>query len=56
MELINTKKMKDSQFCSLCEKDRKHVIVTYEDINESNEPYTFEMKRCKSCGNETTLM
>lgn len=56
MEVINTKKMKDPQFCSLCEKDRKHVIVTYEDLNDNNETYNFEMKRCKSCGNETTYM
>lgn len=56
MELVNTKKIKDTQFCNLCEKDRKHVIVTYKDVNESNEQYTFEMKKCKSCGKETKFV
>lgn len=56
MELINTKKMKDPQFCSLCEKDRKHVIVTYEDINDNEETYTYDVKKCKSCGNETSII
>lgn len=56
MELINSKKLKEAEFCELCEKERKHLIVTYQDMNENNEPYTVEMKRCKSCGREQELI
>lgn len=56
MELIRTKNMKEQVFCNICEKDRKHVLATYEGINENNEPYTLEFQRCKSCGNEKELM
>jgi hypothetical protein len=55
VELINTKKIKEPEFCNLCEKDRKHLLLTYQDVNENNEPYTFEMKKCKSCGCETNF-
>ncbi|MGL6107788.1 hypothetical protein [Romboutsia sp.] len=56
MELINTKNMKKQVFCTVCEKDRKHVLATYQGINENNESYNVDFQRCKSCGNEKELV
>ncbi|WP_278683670.1 hypothetical protein [Paraclostridium bifermentans] len=56
MEILKTKKLKESVFCSNCEKERKHTIVTYQNINENNEESIVEMRRCKACGKEQSLM
>ncbi|MGL5315332.1 MAG: hypothetical protein ACRC92_18895 [Peptostreptococcaceae bacterium] len=55
MELINTKKINDPIFCSICEKDRKHILATYQGVNDNNETYEVQMQKCKSCGTETEL-
>lgn len=56
MEVLRTRKLKESVFCNNCEKERKHTIVTYQNINENNEECIVEMKRCKACGKEQSLM
>lgn len=56
MEILKTRKLKESVFCSNCEKERKHTIVTYQNINENNEECIVEMRRCKACGKEQSLM
>ena len=56
MELLKTKKINDLVFCNVCEKERKHVLATYECINDNNETYMVQMQKCKSCGNETELV
>lgn len=55
MKLINTKKISEPVFCSICEKDRKHILATYQDVNENNETYEVQMQKCKSCGTETAI-
>lgn len=55
MEVIKTRKLKEAVFCPICEKERKHTIVTYQDINENNEECIVEMRRCKACGKEQQL-
>ena len=55
MELINTIKMTKTIICNICEKERKHVLATYQDTNENNETYEVQMQKCKSCGTETML-
>ncbi len=55
MELINTKKLNEPVFCEICEKERKHVVATYQCLNDSNEPYTVNFQRCKSCGTEKEI-
>ena len=56
MEILKTRKLKESVFCDNCEKERKHTIVTYQNINENNEECIVEMRRCKACGKEQSLM
>ncbi|WP_250675917.1 hypothetical protein LZ906_014500 [Paraclostridium ghonii] len=56
MEVLKTRKLKESVFCINCEKERKHAIVTYQNINENNEECIVEMRRCKACGKEQSLM
>ena len=56
MEILKTRKLKETVFCNICEKERKHTIVTYQNINENNETYVFEMQKCKACGKEQSLM
>ncbi|MGL5346945.1 MAG: hypothetical protein ACRDA3_06315 [Peptostreptococcaceae bacterium] len=56
MELLKTKKINDPVFCNVCEKERKHMLATYECVNDNNETYTVEMQKCKSCGNETEVI
>ena len=55
MELISSKKISQPVFCNICEKERKHVLTTYQDTNENNETYEIKMQKCKSCGTETML-
>lgn len=56
MELIKTKKIDNPIFCNMCEKERKHVLATYECVNDKDETYTVQMQKCKSCGVETELV
>ncbi len=56
MEVLKTRKLKESVYCNNCEKERKHAIVTYQNINKNNELQIFEMKRCKACGKEQSLI
>lgn len=55
MELVNSKKLSDPVFCNICEKERKHILSTYEEVNDNNETYTVQIQKCKSCGAETQL-
>ena len=55
MELVNTKKISKPIFCNICEKERKHILTTYEDTNENNEIYQIQMQKCKSCGAENQI-
>ncbi len=56
MELVNSKKVDEQIFCEVCEKDRKHVINTYQGLNNNNEVYTVDYQKCKACGKERELM
>lgn len=56
MELISSKKMGEMVFCDLCEKERKHVINTYQDFSDSNEAYTLTFQKCKACGKEKEMI
>ena len=55
MELINTKKINNPVFCKICEKERKHILATYQDMNDSDEAFEVKMQKCKSCGTETEI-
>ena len=56
MELINTRKLSEQIFCDVCEKERKHVINTYQGINNNDEAYTIDYQKCKACGKERELI
>ncbi|MEG1131568.1 MAG: hypothetical protein RSD77_04575 [Romboutsia sp.] len=56
MEVLKTRKLKESVFCNTCEKERKHTIITYQNVSENNQEHTFEMQRCKACGKEQSLI